>query len=236
MTVQERQYLTASDVTRLLRIDKSTVYRMAEDGRLPGVKVGRQWRFPADEVQRVLGIDLVVDTDSPAEASTIDLDRAAALTGLFADLYGVMAVVTDLDGRPLTEVINRSDYFTVLSENPGVLDTCIAEWGSRAADQDFQPTLQPSQFGFRCARAFIRSRFELVGMVIAGGIAAKDWPPSPAELDRLAAGAGVDTIELAATIDSVPRLSEQATSSMLAALSVLARHLSADLSETRSKQ
>lgn len=236
MTVQERQYLTASDVTRLLRIDKSTVYRMAEDGRLPGVKVGRQWRFPADEMQRVLGIDLVVDTDSPAAASIIDLDRAAALTGLFADLYGVMAVVTDLDGRPLTEVINPSEYFAALSEDPGVLETCVGEWRSHGADQDFQPTLQPSHLGFLCARAYIRHGFELVGMVIAGGIAPAQWPPSSEQLEELAAGAGTDAAELAASTPSVPKLDEQATSSMLAALSVLARHLSVDPSETRSQQ
>lgn len=235
MTVQERQYLTASDVTRLLRIDKSTVYRMAEDGRLPGVKVGRQWRFPADEVQRVLGIDFVVDTDSPA-ASTIDLDRAAALTGLFADLYGVMAVVTDLDGRPLAEVINPSDYFAALSEGPGVLETCVGEWRSHGADQDFQPTLQPSHLGFLCARAYIRRGFELVGMVIAGGIAPAQWPPSSEQLEELAAGTGTDAVELAASARSVPELDEQEIFAMLAALSILARHLSADLSETRSKQ
>lgn len=224
MTVQERQYLTASDVTRLLRIDKSTVYRMAEDGRLPGVKVGRQWRFPADELERALGIDL---GSSPPE-TVIDVEQAERLTSLFADLYGVMAVVTDLEGRPLTPVLNASEYFEVLSGDPGVLDSCIAEWRSHAADQDFRPTLQQSRFGFSCARAFVRSGFELVGMVIAGGIAGEAWPPPPAKLDELASVAGVESAELSGAISSVPKLDGQAASSMLDALSVLARHLSPD--------
>ena len=43
-------YLTARDVQELIRVDRSTIYRMAESGRLPAIKVGRQWRFPADAV------------------------------------------------------------------------------------------------------------------------------------------------------------------------------------------
>ena len=71
MMVQETQrYLTAGDVTRMLRIDKSTVYRMAEDGRLPGFKVGRQWRFLATDVETVLGIDAVHSRPpAPVDAS-----------------------------------------------------------------------------------------------------------------------------------------------------------------------
>ena len=35
-------YLTTKDLQDLIRVDKSTIYRMAEDGRIPAVKVGRQ--------------------------------------------------------------------------------------------------------------------------------------------------------------------------------------------------
>jgi len=37
--------LTVAEVADLLRINKSTVYRMAKQGRLPATRVGRQWRF-----------------------------------------------------------------------------------------------------------------------------------------------------------------------------------------------
>jgi len=45
-----RGLLTADEVQQLLDIDRSTIYRMAGDGRLPAVKIGRQWRFPADRI------------------------------------------------------------------------------------------------------------------------------------------------------------------------------------------
>ena len=41
----EGRLLTVSEVADLLRINKSTVYRMAKQGRLPATRVGRQWRF-----------------------------------------------------------------------------------------------------------------------------------------------------------------------------------------------
>ena len=59
-------FLTTQDVQALLHVDKSTVYRMAEDGRLPGVKVGRQWRFPADQIADQLGVPT---TPAPARRS-----------------------------------------------------------------------------------------------------------------------------------------------------------------------
>ena len=50
-------FLTTREMQDLINVDRSTVYRMAEDGRLPGIKVGRQWRFPAARVAEQLGIE-----------------------------------------------------------------------------------------------------------------------------------------------------------------------------------
>ncbi len=35
-----------------LKIPKSTLYRLVQQGRLPGYKVGRTWRFDQDEIDR----------------------------------------------------------------------------------------------------------------------------------------------------------------------------------------
>lgn len=43
--------LTAREIQERLQIDRSTIYRMAEAGQLPAIKVGKQWRFPADQFQ-----------------------------------------------------------------------------------------------------------------------------------------------------------------------------------------
>ncbi len=212
-------YLTAGDVTRLLRIDKSTVYRMAEDGRLPGFKIGRQWRFRSKDIEAVLGATL------ESSHAPVDVVRAADLAGLFAELYGVMAVVTDLEGRPLTDVLNPGRYFTLLSDDPGVMRACTAEWKGYADDYQLTPVLAQSRFGFQCARAFVRDGFELVAMVIAGGIA-PDPGLQPKQIAAIAEGAGVDMDALVEAAATLPSLDEARRAELLTALLVLARHLS----------
>src|SRR6056297_2133300 len=47
-------FLSTQQVQDLLDVDASTIYRMAADGRLPAVRIGRQRRFPADEIEAML--------------------------------------------------------------------------------------------------------------------------------------------------------------------------------------
>src|SRR5512133_3232380 len=54
--------LTTRQVQEILKVDRITVYRMLNDGRLKGVKIGQQWRFPQNEVERLLGLNLPADT------------------------------------------------------------------------------------------------------------------------------------------------------------------------------
>lgn len=41
----EKQHLDVHDVAKYFGIRASTVYRLAQAGKLPGFKVGGQWRF-----------------------------------------------------------------------------------------------------------------------------------------------------------------------------------------------
>ncbi len=163
--------LSAREVQDVLHIDRSTVYRMAEDGRLPGVRVGKQWRFPADEIYGVLSAQPPILNTSPLNPTV-----ASAIADLAADLLGVMIVVTDMDGHPITAIANPCAWMTEHSDDPNVLQTCIAEWQGLAAGHSFEPQFHTGEFGFQCARAFVRSGRELVGMVLAGGIATAHQP------------------------------------------------------------
>jgi excisionase family DNA binding protein len=46
--------LTTDEVSRLLRLPRSTVTRYAREGRLVAYKPGRSWRFPAAEIRPFL--------------------------------------------------------------------------------------------------------------------------------------------------------------------------------------
>jgi excisionase family DNA binding protein len=167
--VQETQkratsLLSADEVGRRLGIDVSTVYRMAGDGRLDAIKVGRQWRFPADSIP-------VVGTDSPLDPGT-----AEAVAAVAADLLGAMVVITDLEGHAMTQVHNPCDRYRAASAQQA--ESCVQEWRELARRSDFLPRFHRGALGFECAAAFIRAGDRLVGLVIAGGIAPLDEPAS----------------------------------------------------------
>ena len=212
--------LTSAQVGAALGIDQSTVYRMAADGRLRAVKVGRQWRFPAGTVDDLLGMTanatLTTDqaptpappaswlgptpaaatpaahpmslvptrpapigtaTDASSDAAGTSapdgLDTAAALAAVAvaAELLGVMMVVTDMSGHPLTPVANPCPRFADVADEPSAVAACAAEWRALADELDLQPRFRPGALGFECARSYVRSGDRLVAMVLAGGLA-----------------------------------------------------------------
>jgi PTS system nitrogen regulatory IIA component len=46
--------MTISDVAKLLQLSNSTIYKYAEDGKIPSVKVGKSRRFLHDDIQSYL--------------------------------------------------------------------------------------------------------------------------------------------------------------------------------------
>ena len=178
MQTNGQSLLTARQVQTMFGVDRSTVYRMAEDGRLPALKIGRQWRFRPEEIERLLVATpgaAVVNDASPALPAS-----ASAVVEVAADLLGVMMVAADMHGRPLTGVANPSRWFAARADDPASLADCVAEWKMLADEPDFEPQFLTGQLGFQCARAYIRSGTSLVGMVLAGGVA-----PPGSESDEL---------------------------------------------------
>jgi excisionase family DNA binding protein len=44
--------MTADEVAELVRLHRNTVQALAKSGELPGVKIGRQWRFRRSAVEQ----------------------------------------------------------------------------------------------------------------------------------------------------------------------------------------
>lgn len=183
------RFQRADQVSRLLGVDRSTVYRMAEDGRLPAVKVGRQWRFPVDRIERL------IQTRNPDRSSAqppqaagreILVQSTAAilpLVELGAEILEVMMVLTDMDGEPVMEVVNPCPWFSEHSDDPTLLRRCVDDWKHFADDPDFDVRFRTGPLDADCARTFVRVGPQLVGMLLAGGVAASD--DDPRELHRL---------------------------------------------------
>jgi excisionase family DNA binding protein len=235
-----RSFLTAHDVCDLLGVDPATVYRMAADGRLPAVKIGRQWRFPAEPLRAAVR-EGVPASPAAGQASSADHVHGAGyahsagyaphtaahaarptwqdpalvqdLLDIAAESLGLMMVVTDLYGRPVSGVANPCPWFRVHGDDPAVLAACAAEWRDLAEDLDFSPRFEIGSLGFECARSLIRSGPHLVGMVLAGGLAPAD------EDGRSSAATGLHALTLSERARALATLPKVA-----AALSRLAGH------------
>ncbi|HMN97670.1 MAG TPA: helix-turn-helix domain-containing protein [Phycisphaerales bacterium] len=46
---------TIDDLVAYLKLPKSTIYKLAQEGKIPGQKVGRHWRFHRSVIDRWLG-------------------------------------------------------------------------------------------------------------------------------------------------------------------------------------
>jgi excisionase family DNA binding protein len=226
--------LTTSQVQDKLRVDRTTIYRMVEDGRLPAIRVGKQWRFQEDEIERwlqargssppaPLGNSLI----PAATAAPVSVSSSAAPAGsapspatthlseilpipcvqliqdAFAEMLGVMLVITDLEGRPVTQVSHPCGYFMAATQKVGIATACAQTWQGLAETVSLEPHFIPSEIGLLCARALIRLRSELKGMVVMGGIAPETWPPSQAQIAATARELNVEPAILQANLSAV---------------------------------
>ena len=46
--------LTIDELAKYLKVGKTTLYRLAQEGKIPGQKVGKHWRFSRESIDRWL--------------------------------------------------------------------------------------------------------------------------------------------------------------------------------------
>jgi excisionase family DNA binding protein len=226
--------LTTNQVQTLLQVDRTTIYRMVEGGQLPAIRVGKQWRFSRPDIERWLHAQTSASsgTESAASASQTRSAQAVmpslssparppampALRDLlpiacvqliqdeFADLLGVMMVITDMQGQAITTVSNPCGFYTALIQGPDGADQCVRGWQQLAANPAIQPVFVPNEMGMLCARGLIRVGSELKGMVVIGGIAPEVWPPHSSQIALLAETFDLNASDVQANTDAVYRL------------------------------
>lgn len=220
--------LTTREVQDLLQIDRTTVYRMVESGQLPAIRVGKQWRFARAELERWLRSRAAVTiptTPTPAVAAgqvtaptpptgplteLLPLECVQLVQDAFADALGVMIVITDMQGRPVTRMSNVCGLYAAVISNDEAVTRCIQNWQRLAGAVPLEPRFVPSDLGLLCARGLIRVGNELKGMVFVGGVAPETWPPAPEEIRAIADHFGLEAASVEAHINEVHRLDRPA--------------------------
>lgn len=187
------EFLTTRQLQDILHVDRTTIYRMADDGRIPAVKVGSQWRFPRQSIEGWLKTQSPVGAtvqDAPASSESdlsklIPLECVQRIQDTFADILGVMLMVTDLNGRPVTTPSHICPLYALAQRSPVAQEQCRQEWAALARQPDLQPSFSRSYLGLLHTRGLVRVGSELRAMVVVSGIAPTLWPPADTEIARL---------------------------------------------------
>ncbi len=207
--------LTTKQVQDYLQIDRTTVYRMLKDGRLTGVKVGQQWRFLREEVEVFRGgADLSLKKEDK-DAASVDVSlpcRTQLVQDVFAELAEVGAVTTALNGEPLTDISNVSDFCGQILASSSGRQACIASWRELGKkNEGRRPRFISCHAGLQYARARIEVEDQFAAMLIAGQFYADTPDPKEekARVEQLAKAHTLDADALLNAAQSLPVLDER---------------------------
>jgi len=125
--------LTSRQVQEILKVDRITVYRMLQDGRLKGVKIGLQWRFYQSEVETLLGKrSNSQKAGEPQVSSSFPTHCVQTIQDLFSDVSQISALVVDTEGEPLTAVTHPCSFCQAMLHSPSGQQACRASWRAMA--------------------------------------------------------------------------------------------------------
>ncbi len=204
--------LTTRELQELLKVDRTTVYRMLKSGRLTGIKVGEQWRFSRKDVEAILTgappAEPVEETPGPVYSGDLPLHCIQRIQNVFAEIAGVGAVTAAPSGEPLTEMSSGCRFCRLIQASESGRQACVASWRRLAEQPDHQPQFVTCHAGLQYARSRIEINDNLAAVLVAGQFYADT--PSPGEqqsrVSRLAEAFTLDAAALAEAAREIPVL------------------------------
>ena len=113
-------FLTTEEVLQYLQLNLKTVYRLIRAGKLPAVRVGRQWRFRKRDIDAWLATTaLPPGSPSPASARILVVDDDEAARGVIAATLADSAqyrVEVAADGPSALSRLEANSYDLVLTD------------------------------------------------------------------------------------------------------------------------
>jgi excisionase family DNA binding protein len=133
--MNDESFLTTEEVLDYLQVNLRTIYRLIKAGKLPAVRVGRQWRFRKRDIdawlesQRPRASRSVGPAQRPAAAAAgrprvLVVDDEASIRDLLAKTLALAEYDVDLaaDGRTALERLRITPYDLLITDlrMPGV--------------------------------------------------------------------------------------------------------------------
>ncbi len=169
--------LTTRQLQDLLQVDRITIYRMLNDGRLRGFKVGGQWRFSRQEIERWIeeqradldmGEATRLDPGLEPSSQALPLSCIQAIQDIFAEALNVAAVTTAVDGAPLTTISNSCRFCNLLLDTEAGQQRCITSWREAVGRSGGSLQLITCHTGLHYAWGRIEVQGRVVAAVHAG--------------------------------------------------------------------
>ncbi len=163
------ELLTTRQVLELLKVDRITIYRMLQDGRLKGVKIGQQWRFPLSEVKRLLGGKAPTPEEvQPEPNPNFPTHCIQAIQDLFSEVSQISSLVIDLEGEPLTQLSRPSAFYQILTQSPAGRDAYRETWRNFAQQCSSGSKYFTCLAGLQYAGAPIMDEDKSIGWFLVG--------------------------------------------------------------------
>lgn len=195
--------LTTRQVLEYLKVDRITIYRMLNDGRLKGVKVGQQWRFPRQEVERLLNGEAQAESGKIEPSTNFPTHCVQTVQDLYSDVSQLSALILDSQGQPLTEITHPCAFCQLVQRSPQGLAACQATWREvAAAAASGSNGAGTCHAGLNYLYAPVTDEGTTIGAFLSGQFA---WaPPDEASVQALSARYHIDSIALRAAAAGVP--------------------------------
>ena len=199
---------TTKQLEDLLKIDRITIYRMLNDKRLNGVKVGGQWRFSQNEIDRLLGEEKVAEDAAIESVSDFPTGCMQDIQDMFAGIIGIGAITFTLHGVSLTQPTFSNPFCEMILSSEEGSKACKQSWFEKnSTSSDFQKC----HAGLCYRRTAIFSNNTPIAWLIAGQFYL--MPPQEEkrkkEIEKLAETYHIPTQELLDGSKKIPVLTEQ---------------------------
>jgi ligand-binding sensor protein len=202
---------------------------MLKDGRLTGIKIGNQWRFPQAKIDDLLTYSSpAARPPAAADSLSFDILPLTCLQGMqnvSAEAIGVSAIITDPAGKPLTQMSNACRFCRLIRSSEKGREACRRDLALSAqrASSPTPPIL--CHAGLRCLSAPININGTKTAVFIAGQY--QETTFQPGHVPQLAAAYGLDEAALDEAAGSIPVFDAEQQQKITEWLPKLTRTLSA---------
>jgi len=222
------ELLTVRQLQDILKVDRTTIYRMLDEKSLPGFKVGSQWRFSGRAIRQWLEsqqqghrtLEAPRETTPPTR-ELLPIPCVQPIQDVFAEALEVGSVTTDAAGQPMTEFSNKSRFCKLINSTEAGRVRCRQSWAELSHQSKRDPEVARCHAGLSYARGRVEVEGNLIAMTFAGQfiVDAQDNTLTDDRIRTLAKECAVDPETLVEASKSVRRVASEEADRIMRLLS-----------------